>query len=187
MGSRLTGIGLVMLASVLFAMPAHAGHVLFVDDDNSDGFQCTNAPYQTIGAALAAASDGDEIHVCPGVYVEQVHLSKRVRILGEPFGTKRAVIKPTGLGLFVPSLLGGTFIAAAVVIDTPLARISDIDIDLSNACASRCWPGSTSGTRRPCSSGSGSSTRAYRAVRTVTAASACWSRAVSRAWSTIRP
>src|SRR5256885_2104552 len=36
------------------------------------GTSCTNAGYMTISAAVAAASPGDTIKVCPGLYAEQV-------------------------------------------------------------------------------------------------------------------
>jgi hypothetical protein len=123
-----------MLAMALaLAAPAHAGQNLFVDDDNTDGFQCVGAPYHTINEALAVAVPGDEIHVCPGIYAEQVVLTQDINLRGEPFGTKRPVIKPTTLPATLSSFDGGNPIAAAVLIDSSLVRLTSIDIDLGDA------------------------------------------------------
>jgi len=39
------------------------------------GTSCANAGYVTISAAVAAASPGDTIKVCPGTYPEQVMIN----------------------------------------------------------------------------------------------------------------
>ena len=55
-----------------------------------------SAPYHTINAALAVANDGDEIDVCPGIYAEQVVLTKPLTLRGMPVGSQQAVIMPAG-------------------------------------------------------------------------------------------
>lgn len=51
-----------------------------VDDDR---VQCPEAPFTSISAAVAAASPGDRIRVCPGLYVENVNVDKRLRLRGD--------------------------------------------------------------------------------------------------------
>lgn len=68
-----------LLVSVLVASPARAGQMIVVDDD---GQQCAEAAYATIGDALAAATDGDTIEVCAGIYAERLNVTKSVVIIG---------------------------------------------------------------------------------------------------------
>ncbi len=82
-----------------------AGSVLVVDDD-ADPATCGGnaARFATIGAALAAASSGDTILVCPGAYAEQVTVktddvilqaqSARAAIIRAPAGA--AVVRVDG-------------------------------------------------------------------------------------------
>jgi hypothetical protein len=128
------------LMAVLASAPAHAGMIRYVDDDGLDGFNCTNAPYTTISAAVAASKQGDEIRVCPGVYDEQVVVPFDMTITGEAFGSRRAVIRPTAMSQTLPGLDGGNPIAAAVLDDGHLLRMSDVDIDLANNTLAACSP-----------------------------------------------
>jgi nitrous oxidase accessory protein NosD len=57
---------------------AGATTVLVVDDD---GAQCPNAGYSVIAAAIADASPGDTILVCPGSY-NQTTVDKRLTLVG---------------------------------------------------------------------------------------------------------
>ena len=43
---------------------------------DNDFAQCPNAQFQSVQAAVNAASPGDSIRVCPGVYKEQVTITK---------------------------------------------------------------------------------------------------------------
>jgi nitrous oxidase accessory protein NosD len=62
-------------------MPSHAG-----------GQPCANAPFHTISAAVAAASDGGVVQVCPGTYHEDVLIAKSLTLSGH-----NATIDATGL------------------------------------------------------------------------------------------
>jgi hypothetical protein len=53
---------------------------------NPPGTSCSDAGYMTISAAVAAASSGEVIQVCPGLYAEQVQISKTLTILGAKVG-----------------------------------------------------------------------------------------------------
>src|SRR5207244_2566946 len=74
---RRVSIVLVPSAIALLAAavgPAAAGpRTLVVDDDRQ---QCPNAAYTSISAAIAAASPGDNIRVCAGLYNETVVVDK---------------------------------------------------------------------------------------------------------------
>jgi hypothetical protein len=139
MAGRLAG-GLAGFAALLVAVQAQAGTLRYVDDDGLDGFNCTNAPYTTISAAIADSKAGDEIRVCPGTYVEQVVIPFDLTIRGEAFGSRRAVIKPVSMTATLPGLDGGNPIAAAVLDDGHLLRMSDVDIDLANNALIACSP-----------------------------------------------
>jgi hypothetical protein len=139
-GRRWLALALGALAGLLVIAPAQAGQLRYVDDDGLDGFNCTNAPYTTISAAIAASKSGDEIRVCPGTYVEQVVIPFNMTIRGEPFGTRRAVIRPTALPVTLPSLDGGNPITAAILNDGHILRLSDVDIDLADNTVAACSP-----------------------------------------------
>lgn len=130
----------VAVAALVVASTAGAGEVLYVDDDGADGFNCTNAPYQTINDALAAARPGDDIRVCPGTYDEQLVVTKNINLRGEAFGTRRAVIKPSALPATMHTLEGANPITGAVLVDAGLVRISDLDVDLSAVDVGACSP-----------------------------------------------
>src|SRR5258708_19402230 len=70
----------VILVSVLVwaasALPAHRTR-LVADDDK---VEWPNAGFKHIQDAVNAASPGDEIRICKGVYVEQVKISKPLDI-----------------------------------------------------------------------------------------------------------
>jgi hypothetical protein len=142
-GRRLAGaLGalLGLFVGLFVAVRADAGTLRYVDDDGLDGFNCTNAPYTKISDAIAASKAGDEIRVCPGTYVEQIVIPFQMTIRGEPFGSRRAVIKPTSLPTTLPSLDGGNPVTAAILDDGHLLRLSDIDIDLADNTVGACSP-----------------------------------------------
>lgn len=64
----------------LIATSQALASTLKVDDD---GVQCPGAPYATLQAAVAAASAGDVIKVCPGVYGGQVVITVPLKIFGK--------------------------------------------------------------------------------------------------------
>ena len=138
-GRRQLTRGLGALA-LLVAVHSHAGTVRYVDDDGLDGFNCSNAPFATIGAAIAASKAGDEIRVCPGTYPEQIVVPFPLTIRGEAFGSKRAVIRPTAMPATLPGLDGGNPISAAVLDNGHLLRMTDVDIDLADNVAVGCSP-----------------------------------------------
>jgi len=75
-------IVLLVLSAILLATPVVRASpaTLVVDDDGFATATNCNDPltpaYTSIQAAINAASDGDEIIVCPGIYAEQITISK---------------------------------------------------------------------------------------------------------------
>jgi hypothetical protein len=69
-----------LLAFALITAAAAHSTVLWVNKDASSyvppGTGCTQAGYTTIQAAVNAASPGDGIRVCPGLYAENVTIDK---------------------------------------------------------------------------------------------------------------
>jgi hypothetical protein len=161
---------------LLVAGQSHAGTVRYVDDDGLDGFNCTNAPYTTISAAIADAKPGDEIRVCPGTYVEQVSPFD-MAIRGEAFGSRRAFIKPTAMTQTLPPSTMES--RRRRPLDDGHLLDLDVDIDLSMNTVGACspvWPGSTServGGRPP------DLQRGRERTATATAAASSWSKAAS--------
>lgn len=81
---------------LLFAW-CHASHAatLTVARDKSI---CPNVKYSTIGAALTAAAAGDEIHVCPGLYPEQLIITRPVTLHGTSAnGINRVLVQPSAM------------------------------------------------------------------------------------------
>src|SRR5260370_41312325 len=72
-------LALIILATS--AVAAAAIHTV----GNASSLPCTGT-YSTISAAVAAASPGDTIQVCPGTYPELVNIFKTLTILGNQAG-----------------------------------------------------------------------------------------------------
>ena len=80
-------------------LQSHAGRPIV---RTSRRWGCGNAPYSTIGAALAAANPGATVVVCPGTYTEDAVITKPVTLIGQ-----NATINATGLaGAPIGSILG---------------------------------------------------------------------------------
>ena len=82
-----------MRRTVLFAAVAATALAFAVADGAAteqttlvvdDGAQCPQADFATIQAAVDAASPGDTIRVCPGVYAESVRIDKPLTLKADP-------------------------------------------------------------------------------------------------------
>src|SRR5215469_8624293 len=79
---------LVVMACPVSIAAWHAK--LLVDDDK---VECPTAEFKHIQEAVNAASPGDEIHVCKGIYVEQVKIGKALDIDAD----NGAILMPTAM------------------------------------------------------------------------------------------
>lgn len=69
-----------------------------VVDDNK--MECASAQFSSIQEAVDAAAPGTQIKVCAGFYIEQVTITKSLRIVGEA----GAVLAPTGMKINASNL-----------------------------------------------------------------------------------
>src|SRR5262249_49947383 len=97
-----------LYASAATAHPARRNR-LVVDDDK---VECPNATFSTIQAAVDAASPGDEIRICKGVYVEQVSIRKPLTIDAD----NGAILMPSAMQANAASLFDAAPIATALLI-----------------------------------------------------------------------
>jgi hypothetical protein len=86
-------LGIVAACTVILTLgvgTAQAATTRWVNEFDSTptpaGTSCSDAGYMTISAAVAAASAGDTIEVCPGVYPELVTVDKTLTFLGPQQG-----------------------------------------------------------------------------------------------------
>lgn len=104
-----------LLLSVLSTGTALAATRVVDGDGFGSATNCNDTSvlaFSTIGAAITAAAPGDTIKVCPGIYDEQVTVSKQLTIRGD----NGAIVKPTAMVANTTSLSSGNPIAAAIVV-----------------------------------------------------------------------
>ena len=95
-----TCFGVALLFLTLLGTAAQAA-VLTV---GQAGTPCVSSKYSTIGAAVAAASPGDTIAICPALYPEQLIITKPLKLVGitntvsststGAYGINRVLIQP---------------------------------------------------------------------------------------------
>ncbi len=124
------------ILSVISATTASAAHRarLVVDDDK---IECPNAGFTRIQDAVNAASPGDEIHICKGVYVEQVKIAKPLDIDAD----SGAILMPSAMQANTASLFDAAPIATALlVMNATSVSISGLTVDGANNGISACAP-----------------------------------------------
>ena len=98
---------------------------------------CPSAQYTSIQAAIDASLPGDVINVCPGVYDEQIVISKPVTVKG-------VTVNSLGIALLQPTVLtstgGGSDIAVVSVLNTDGVHLLNIGVDASKNNVSECAP-----------------------------------------------
>src|SRR5580700_1956664 len=127
----------VILVSALVrpasALPTRRAQ-LVVDDDK---VECPNAGFTRIQDAIDAASPGDEIHICKGIYVEQVAIRKSLKIDAD----NGAILIPSAMQANTTSLFDSAPIATALLVaDTTGVSISGLTVDGVNSGISQCAP-----------------------------------------------
>jgi len=127
----------VILVSALVwpapALPAHHAR-LVVDDDK---VECPTAAFTHIQNAIDAASPGDEIHICKGIYAEQITIRKPLDIDAD----NGAILMPSAMQANTASLFDGAPIATALLVaGTTGVSISGLTVDGANNGISECAP-----------------------------------------------
>ena len=119
---RLAILGSTCAVAVGTIVPSHAATIAVGPSDGS----CPSAVFSRIQSAIDAAVPGTTITVCPGLYAEQLLVTKRVRLVGSP----GARLAPASLPVRTTSLRSGRSVAAAVIVRAP-ATIDGLAIDAS--------------------------------------------------------
>ena len=100
---------------------------------------CQPGSYPTISAAVAAATPGTIIKVCPGTYPEQVVIATSLTLEGIQGGNAdRAIITVPGSGFstVVTTPVFGTTVTPQVLVTVPGVNISNITVDGTGASIS---------------------------------------------------
>jgi parallel beta-helix repeat protein len=115
---------LTLLAVGAFAAPAAAqGGTVYVDDD---GAQCAGA-LTSIQAALNALAANGTVVVCPGVYPEQLRITKNVTVVGYPTANaSAAIVRPTS-GVPIASFTGRQ-ITPVVIVKPVTGNLSSVNL-----------------------------------------------------------
>lgn len=107
---------------------------LVVDDDK---VECPHAAFIHIQDAVDAASPGAVIHVCKGMYIEQVAIHKPLTIDAD----SGAAVAPAAMQQNAASLLDGSpFATAILVADTTDVSVTGLIVDGANNAVSQCSP-----------------------------------------------
>jgi len=115
------------------AFPAHHAR-LIVDDDK---MECPKAKFTHIQDAVNAAAPGDEIHICKGIYVEQVTIRKPLDIDAD----NGAILMPSAMRANTTSLFDAAPIATALLVaDTTGVSVSGLTVDGADNSISACAP-----------------------------------------------
>lgn len=124
---------LILEASPCFASHAWSNQIV-VDDDK---VECPTATFTSIQAAVNAASPGDQIIVCKGIYKEQVVIHKPLSI----DAASGAILMPSPIEANSTSLFDGSPLAVALLVaDTTDVTIEGLIVDGSNSGITECAP-----------------------------------------------
>ena len=102
-----------------------------------DPNSCPNANFTTIADAVNTAAPGDQIEICPGVYPQQIVITKPLTLRGiQSSGFNQVLLQPA-----VTSIPGIPFQAVITVMNTKDVNIQNLMVDASNNTVSGCGVG----------------------------------------------
>ncbi|MGB9472599.1 MAG: hypothetical protein WBQ59_24855, partial [Candidatus Acidiferrum sp.] len=97
--------------------------------------------FTTIQAAVSSAPAGSTVEVCPGTYPEQITITKKLTLIGEPSGTNDAavVVAPVGGVVQNATDIFGNPVAAQIFVENAVGvTISHLTVDGSANGLSGC-------------------------------------------------
>ena len=98
---------------------------------------CPGAQFAKIQDAVNAATPGDTIQICPGVYAEQVSIGKALQVNAN----NGAILRPSGAAANTTGLASGQPIAALLLIEnTTDVTVRNLTIDGTDADINACAP-----------------------------------------------
>ena len=122
------------VAAALIAPREAAGAITIVVGQNA---ACEGAQFTKIQDAVNAASPGDTIQICPGLYAEQVTISKPLVVNGN----NGAIVRPSGVAANTTGLASGQSIAAILLVEnTTDVTIRNVTVDGTDADINACSP-----------------------------------------------
>jgi nitrous oxidase accessory protein NosD len=125
-----SNLALLLLAH---AAPAATQAHLIVGNDKTT---CPRAQFDSIQNAVNAASPGDEISICNGIYKEQVTINKALDIDADT----GAFLVPNTMHQNATSFSGTPIAAAIVVMDAMNVSITGLTVDGINNAIEQCSP-----------------------------------------------
>ncbi len=122
---RLTVLCLLAATFLFAAFPT------FATNTQVGGCKPASIPnFPTISLAVASASSGGTVFVCPGQYQEQVFITKPLTLIGVISGnSSQAIIEPPTSGLATVTDPFGNSIAAMVTATTGPVKVENITVD----------------------------------------------------------
>lgn len=123
-----TTLGLATLTIALGAGAANAQVTLVVANGSSPPSCAANATYNTISAAVAAASSGDTIAVCAGTYPETVQVNTPGLIIdGNQAGTNPVLTPPSQASESIVASTSGGFLLSSSADQTTISGFAILD------------------------------------------------------------
>src|ERR1700739_2869589 len=130
--------GLCLSAYLILASNARASNdvkSLVVGDGSGSGV-CQSPTQSRIQDAIAEATPGADIHICPGIYPEVLNITKSLNLKADD----GAVVMPSGISQNASSLASGNPLAAAVRASNATVNLNGLTVDLSLAGLTECSP-----------------------------------------------
>jgi parallel beta-helix repeat protein len=129
----LLAVLMLFVFSAIRSVPVAASQLL-VDVDK---VACPLASYTSIQAAVNAASPGDEIRICKGIYVEQVVIQKSLDIHAD----NGAILMPSAMVANSTSLFDASPLAVALLVTNASGvSVDGLIVDGTNSGISACAP-----------------------------------------------
>ena len=136
----IVGAALATILMAVAAAPAVAATLIVAADGHGSLTSCADArptPFTTIGSAVSAAAPHDTVRVCPGVYDEQVVITKPLTLQG----VTGATVKPSPMVGHTTSLVSGRALAAIVLVKgTTGVTVEGLILDGADNGISSCAP-----------------------------------------------